>query len=98
MNNPQVDNEPPRRRFLHGRSLTALIKPWVGGLIVAALVFYFETKMPAFHEVVKIVYFVIAVVLVIITGRAIRPRGGRRRGADRRHGDRRGHRDGPADS
>jgi len=78
------------RRFLHGRRLTPLIKVWVACLIVAALVFYFETMMPAFHEVVKIVYFVIAVVLVIITGRAIRPRGSRRRGADRRHGDRRG--------
>ena len=87
-----------RRKFLHGRNLWSLIKPLIGGLIVAGLVFYFETMMPAFHEVVKIVYFVIAVVVIIITGRAIRPRGGRRRGADRRQGDRRGAPDGPDES
>ena len=77
------------RRFLHGRRLTPLIKPWVACLIVAGLVFYFETKMPAFHEVVKIVYFVIAVVLVIITARAVRTREGNRRKGERRHADRR---------
>lgn len=82
-----MNDEP--RRFLHGRSLVPLIKPWIAALIVAGLVFFFETEMPAFHEVVKIVYFVIAVILVIITGRAFRSREGRRRGADRRHGDRR---------
>ena len=81
------------RRLLHGRSLTPLIKPWIAGLIVAGLVLFFETKMPAFHEVVKIVNFVIAVILIIITGRAFRSREGRRRVADRRHGDRR-HRSG----
>ena len=78
------------RRFLHGRSLIPLIKPWLAALIVAGLVFFFETEMPAFHEVVKIVYFIIAVILIIITGRAFRSREGRRRVADRRHGDRRG--------
>jgi len=77
------------RGFLHGRSLAPLIKPWIAALIVAGLVFFFETEMPAFHEVVKIVYFVIAVILVIITGRAFRSRESRRREADRRHGDRR---------
>ncbi len=77
------------RGFLHGRSLTPLIKPWIAGLIVAGLVFFFETEMPAFHEVVKIVYFVIAVILVIITGHAFRSRESRRREGDRRHADRR---------
>jgi len=82
--------EDKRRSFLHGRSLTPLIKPWLAALIVAGLVFFFETEMPAFHEVVKIVYFIIAVILIIITGRSFRSREGRRRGIDRRHGDRRG--------
>jgi hypothetical protein len=45
--------------------------------------------MPAFHEVVKIAYFAIAVVFVISTGRALRTREGRRRMEERRHGDRR---------
>jgi hypothetical protein len=84
-----VTDEP--RRFLHGRSLSPLIKPWIAGLIVAGLVFFFETEMPAFHEVVKIVYFVIAVILVIVTGRAFRSRERGRRVGERRHGDRRRH-------
>jgi hypothetical protein len=79
------------RRFLHGRRLSPLIKPWIAGLIVAGLVFYFETVMPAFHEVVKLVYFVIAVFLVIVTGRAFRSRERGRRVGERRHGDRRRH-------
>jgi hypothetical protein len=45
--------------------------------------------MPAFHDVVKIVYFAIAVILIITTGRQLRSREGRRRVAERRHGDRR---------
>jgi small-conductance mechanosensitive channel len=77
------------RRFLHGRRLAPLIKVWVACLIVAALIFYFETMMPAFHEVVKIVYFVIAVILVIATARALRTREGNRRTGERRHADRR---------
>lgn len=99
MTTPHSANGPDTpRQFLHGRNLGSLIKPWAGGLIVAGLVLYFEMKMPAFHEVVKILYFVIAVVLVIITGRAIRPLGARRRGMDRRHGDRRTDHDGPDES
>ena len=86
---PQSEEPDNRPRLFHGRDLRPLIKPWVAAIIVAGLVFFFETEMPAFHEVVKIVYFVIAVILVIITGRAFRSREGRRRKGDRRHGDRR---------
>jgi hypothetical protein len=87
-------NEPrPDGRFFHGRDLVPLIKPWIAGLVVAGLVFLFETEMPAFHEVVKIVYFAIAVMLVIVTGRAVRSRERGRRIGERRHGDRRRHQD-----
>jgi hypothetical protein len=81
----------PSGRFFHGRSLAPLLKPWIAGLIVAGLVYYFETAMPAFHDVVKIVYFAIGVFLVIVTGRWVRSRERGRRVAERRHGDRRSH-------
>lgn len=92
MSEPRSDNADKgdiRQRFFHGRSLVPLIKPWIAGLVVAGLVFLFETEMPAFHEVVKIVYFVIAVILIIVTGRALRSRERGRRVEERRHGDRR---------
>jgi len=78
------------KKLFYGRSLGPLLGPWVACLLIAAGVFLFETKMPVFHEVVKIVYFILAVILVIATGRWFRVRGTRHRNADRRHGDRRG--------
>ncbi|HEX6576233.1 MAG TPA: hypothetical protein VF042_14800 [Gemmatimonadaceae bacterium] len=80
-------------RPFHGRALGPLVGPWVACLFIAALVYMFERAMPAFHDIVKIVYFIIAVILVILTGRAIRTREGRRRKGERRHGDRRQHTD-----
>jgi hypothetical protein len=77
------------KRFLHGRTLTPLIGPWIACLTAAALVYMFERAMPAFHDIVKIVYFIIGVLLAIITGRALRSRMGKRRQGERRHGDRR---------
>lgn len=92
MTEPHPDDEPKQRAssgFFHGRRLAPLIGPWAGCIIAAILVYIFERQMPAFHDVVKPVYFVIAVVFVIATGRALRSREGARRGADRRHADRR---------
>jgi hypothetical protein len=77
------------RHFLHGRRLRPLLTPLISCLIVASLIYFFERQMPAFHEVVKIGYFIIAVIFVIATGRAFRTREGRRRQGERRHGDRR---------
>jgi hypothetical protein len=77
------------KRFLHGRALTPLIGPWVACLTAAALVYMFERAMPAFHDIVKIVYFIIGVILAILTGRSLRSRMSRRRQGDRRHADRR---------
>ena len=57
--------------------------------VIAIGIFVFETKMPVFHEVVKIIYFILLVILVIATGRWLRVRRGRRRTADRRHAERR---------
>lgn len=90
MTEPHSEKEEDiRTGFFHGRSLAPLVKPWAAGLIVAGFVFFFETEMPAFHEVVKIVYFIIGVILVIVTGRTLRSRERGRRVGERRHGDRR---------
>ena len=63
-------------------------------LTIAGAVLFFETKMPVFHDVVQIVYFILAVVLVIATGRWFRIRRGSRRDTrskeDRRQSERRG--------
>jgi hypothetical protein len=84
------DNEQEAgRSFLHGRHLRPLLPPLVSCIIVALLIYIFEREMPAFHEVVKLGYFIVAVIFVIATGRALRTREGRRRKGERRHGDRR---------
>jgi hypothetical protein len=80
-------------RLFHGRSIGPLLGPWIACIVVAAVVFFFEKKMPAFHDVVQPVYWILATILVIATTRAFRTRAGKRRSAERRHGDRR-HRDG----
>ena len=77
-------------RFLHGRRLRPLVLPLIGCLIVAGLILIFERAMPAFHDVVKIGYFAVAVVFVIVAGRALRSRERGRRAGERRHHDRRG--------
>lgn len=77
-------------QFLHGRHLVPLLKPLIACLIVAGLIYFFERQMPAFHDVVKIGYFIVAVIFVIAAGRALRTREGSRRVSERRRGDRRG--------
>ena len=80
------------KKFLYGRSLGPLLGPWIACTLIAAGVFIFETQMPVFHEVVKLIYFIIAVILVVATGRWFRIRHTRRRQGeqgDRRHGERR---------
>lgn len=91
MSEPRSDDNSsePARRFLYGRRLAPLIKPWIACFIVAAGVYAFETAMPAFHDVVKLIYFIIAVIFVIATGRALRTRGGNRRVHERRRSERR---------
>ena len=91
MGDPHSDENLNKARFrlLHGRRIGPILTPLISCLIVASLIYLFERAMPAFHEVVKIAYFIIAVILVIATGRAFRTREGSRRVAERRHGDRR---------
>lgn len=75
-----------RRRF------APLIAAWAIALSVAGLIYWFEKSMPAFHEVVGPLYWIIATLIVFSTWRWIRTRGKQRhdrRAADRRHADRR---------
>ena len=91
MSEPHSDDTPkePQRRFFYGRHLAPLLKPWAACFIVAAGVYAFENAMPAFHDVVKLIYFIIGVIFVITTGRALRTRGGNRRVHERRRSERR---------
>jgi len=88
---PKPDDAPQGivGRLSHGRSLGPLIGPWIGCAVATALVFLLEYEMPAFHEFVKIFYFVIAIVFVIATARFFRVRGKDRRLRERRVRDRR---------
>ena len=91
MSEPHSDrtSQDNKRNFLHGRRVRPLLTPLIACLIVAGLIYFFETQMPAFHDVVKIGYFAIAVVLVIATARAFRTRERSSRRGERRQGDRR---------
>src|SRR5215212_3476859 len=91
MSEPHSDDQEQEAResFFHGRRLWPLFTPLIACLVVALLIYLFERAMPAFHDVVKIGYFIVAVIFVIATGRALRTREGRRRRTERRHGDRR---------
>ena len=76
-------------RFLYGRHVAPLLRPLIACVIVAGLIYFFERQMPAFHDVVKIGYFIVAVIFIIAAGRALRTRERGRRVSERRHGDRR---------
>lgn len=82
----------PRRTFF-SRRFAPLITTWFIALVAAALVYWFETEMPAFHEVLLPVYAIIVTLAVFTTWRWIRRRRkggeGERRHNDRRNTDRR---------
>jgi len=89
-----TSTEPPRpepRRTFFSRRFAPLIATWATALVVAALVYWFETAMPAFHEVLLPIYAIILTLAIFFTWRWIRRRskGGERRHDDRRHTDRR---------
>lgn len=90
MTNPRPDGTGKGNwaKFFHGRSLAPLLGPWIACILIGVGILVVETMMPVFHEVVKIIYFILLVVLVIVTGRWFTGRG-RRSGRDRRHGERR---------
>jgi hypothetical protein len=90
MTGPQPESEKSTGlRLFHGRRFGPLLGPWIACLIAAGVVYYFETQLPAFHVVVKPVYWILALIVVVTTVRALRQRSGSRRTAERRHRDRR---------
>lgn len=64
---------------------------WVVALAAAAALYWMENDQPALHEMVEPLYYILAIVMVIVTWRWFRVRGRQdRRHSDRRHSDRRG--------
>jgi membrane protein implicated in regulation of membrane protease activity len=91
--NEMTSTQPPQpktRRTFFNRRFAPLIATWIAAVVAAALVYWFETAMPAFHEVLLPFYAIIATLAVFFTWRWIRTRGkGERRHRERRRTDRR---------
>ena len=71
-------------KIFKGRRLGPLVGPWISSIIFAALAFYVGKTIPALREVTGLVYFMLVVLVVIVTGRWLRSRSGDRRNSDRR--------------
>ncbi len=90
----------PRRSFsapanevalLYGRSIRQLVFVWVVALAILALLYFFETSAPAFHELLIPFYWITVAVAGFLTFRWLRSRSPvDRRGNDRRKSARRG--------
>lgn len=77
-------------RFFRGRRPGPLIGPWVSSLIFAGLLWYVETIIPALHDVIGIIYWMLLALVLFTTARWLRARSGDRRARnDRRRVDRR---------
>jgi hypothetical protein len=77
-------------RFFRGRRPGPLIGPWVSSLIFAGLLWYVETIIPALHDVIGIIYWMLLALVLFTTLRWLRARSGDRRARnDRRRVDRR---------
>ena len=77
-------------RFFRGRRPGPLIGPWVSSLIFAGILWYVETTIPALHDVIGIIYWMLFALVLFTTLRWLRARSGdRRANNDRRRVDRR---------
>ena len=77
-------------RFFRGRRPGPLIGPWVSSLILAGILWYVETIMPALHDVIGIIYWMLLALVLFTTLRWMRPRSDdRRERHSRRRADRR---------
>jgi hypothetical protein len=77
-------------RFFRGRRPGPLMGPWVSSLIFAGLLWYVETTIPALHDVIGIIYWMLLALVLFTTLRWLRARSGDRRARnDRRRIDRR---------
>jgi hypothetical protein len=85
-------SEPPAKPTFFRRRFAPLFTGWTIAVVVGGLIYWFEKSMPAFHEVVNPLYWIIAAIIVFGTWRWVRTRGrprNDRRNSDRRHADRR---------
>lgn len=79
-------------RNFFSRRFAPLITIWVIAAVASGLINWFERSMPAFNEVVRPLYWIIATLAVLGTWRWIRTRAGAgkdRRGVERRVTERR---------
>jgi 4-hydroxybenzoate polyprenyltransferase len=77
--------------MIYGRRPRQLVLVWVTALALIALIMWFETAAPVFHEILKPFYWIILAAALFFTYRWLRSRSNKdRRGRDRRRVDRRG--------
>lgn len=82
--------------MMHGRRPRQLVVVWVTALLLIALIMWFETAAPVFHEILKPFYWIILGIALFLTWRWFRSRSKKnRRGKDRRRVERRDDRDSP---
>lgn len=80
--------------MIYGRRPRQLVLVWITALALIALIMWFETAAPAFHEILKPFYWIILAAAFFLTYRWLRARSNKdRRGGDRRRVDRRGNGD-----
>jgi 4-hydroxybenzoate polyprenyltransferase len=76
--------------MIYGRRPRQLVLVWASALALIALIMWFETVAPVFHEILKPFYWIILAAAFYFTYRWLRSRSNKdRRGRDRRRVDRR---------
>ena len=76
--------------MIYGRSVRQLVTVWIVTVALLALLHFFETSAPAFHELLIPFYWIIIIVAAVLTWRWARSRSTTdRRGRDRRRASRR---------
>lgn len=76
--------------MIYGRRPRQLLVVWGVSLFLFFSIHWFESQMPAFHDILLPVYWAIFGVAVLLTWRWLRARSSKdRRGDDRRNADRR---------
>jgi hypothetical protein len=71
---------------LRGRRIGSLLTLWAAVLLLAAAMYWLQTVMPAFIDMLRPLYSVLSVILIVATWRWFRHR---TKNYDRRHDDRR---------
>jgi hypothetical protein len=70
--------------LLRGRSPRGLLWFWAIGLAIAGGLFWITRVMPALDDLIRPLYWVVAIALAIFTVRWFRPRSSERRHTERR--------------